>query len=83
MTWTEALTEGRHWDEGRDRARVRKAFQTLCRTRTSWPAPADLLTALPPVERLLALPTKPCDPDVARRYVEEINREIKGWVANG
>lgn len=48
--WLDAITDGRSWDEGRDTPRVAQAFRTLARTVRRWPAPAEFLEALPPVE---------------------------------
>ncbi len=45
--WREALTVNRVWDQGRDTPRIRKAFLTLASSRRSWPAPPDLIEALP------------------------------------
>ena len=52
MAWVEAVTNRRAFDEGLDAGRFRKAFVTLAMTRTSWPAPADFLAALPQREQL-------------------------------
>lgn len=51
LTWMEAITDGRSWDEGRDMGRVQAAFRTLGRTVRRWPAPAEFLDALPRVEQ--------------------------------
>lgn len=76
MTWHEALTDGRSWDQQRDAPRLRKAFVTLARTRTSWPAPLHLIEALPKVEPLKAIPSTLPDPARAERYMDEIAKEL-------
>lgn len=77
MAWREVLTDGRAWDEARDRDRIRKAFITLARTRRQWPAPVDFLEALPRyIPELTALPSKPTDPDKARRVIADLAAEL-------
>lgn len=78
MAWMEALTDGRHWDEGRDRERIRRAFVTLARTRRQWPAPADFLEALPRIEPLRALPKAAADPARAAACIAEARRLLQG-----
>lgn len=46
-TWVEAIGRGRDFREVPDRARFRAAFVTLAENRRTWPAPRDLLDALP------------------------------------
>lgn len=77
MAWQEVLTDGRAWDEARDRDRIRKAFVTLARTRRQWPAPVDFLEALPRyTPELRALPSRPADPEKAARAIAQISREL-------
>lgn len=45
LAWREAL--GEHWSEERDAPRVQEGFRVLMRTCTHWPAPADLVAAMP------------------------------------
>lgn len=47
MTWVEALTAGRTWDQQRDTPRIRTAFASMVLSATRWPMPRDLLDALP------------------------------------
>lgn len=77
-TWIEMLTFNRVWDEARDAPRIRHAFRVLGSTRTEWPAPANLVEHLPPVEKQLALPEKPINPDVAQANIERIRRMLSG-----
>lgn len=51
MAWHEAITEGRQFDQQRDRERFRSAFRTLAATCTQWPAPRQFLEALPPLPK--------------------------------
>lgn len=46
--WVETLTVRLDWERERDAGRIRKAFVDMAGTRRSWPAPADLIEALPP-----------------------------------
>lgn len=45
--WIDALSFGRQWDQERDTPRIRHAFRVLGANRTEWPAPLDLVQALP------------------------------------
>jgi hypothetical protein len=49
--WIDALALGRQWDQERDTPRIRHAFRVLCASRTEWPAPKDLVEALPASEQ--------------------------------
>lgn len=46
-TWVEAISRGRDFRESKDRPRFRAAFVTLAENRVTWPAPRDLIEALP------------------------------------
>lgn len=46
-TWIEALCHGREWRQSLDQLRVRRAFIALAGTCTVWPAPRQLLDAMP------------------------------------
>lgn len=46
--WEIALTTGKEWDEQADAGRFDAAFSVLAGTQRYWPAPCDLLNALPP-----------------------------------
>ena len=54
--WVDSLAGGdwdaalniRYWDEALDGPRIAAAFMAMARTRSTWPAPRDLLNALPP-----------------------------------
>ncbi|MFK2876918.1 hypothetical protein [Rhodanobacter hydrolyticus] len=67
MAWREAITEGRQFDQQRDRERFRIAFRTLASTCTHWPAPRQLLDALP------AIP----NPEQVKR-IEHEERRLRG-----
>lgn len=47
--WVEAITEGRVFEEQRDAPRFKAAFRALQGRCKSWPAPRDLLDAMPPL----------------------------------
>ena len=73
MAWTEAVTHGKAFDEQLDADRFRKAFVTMAATRTTWPAPADFIAALPAREQLaLAKQTIKADPARAAAACAEI-----------
>lgn len=77
QAWAEAITDGRSFDEELDAGRFRRAFVALARTRTSWPAPHDFLTALPEREQLqLARHSVKADPERAAAAFAEIAREL-------
>lgn len=78
MAWVEAITTKREFDEGLDASRFRKAFVTLASTRTSWPAPADFLTALPERDQLaLARESRKADPERAAAACAEIAKALR------
>lgn len=82
MAWVEALTNGRAWDEARDRPRFKQAFVVLAGRRRQWPAPVDFLEALPRVE-LKALPKLhiPPNPERVKAALDEISKSLNGEVA--
>lgn len=47
--WVEAITDGRVYEEQRDAPRFKAAFRTLQGRCKHWPAPRDLLEAMPPL----------------------------------
>lgn len=65
MTWREAITDGRVFNEMTDVSRFRRAFTKLISTRRTWPSPQDFLDALPKMEK----------PREARALVDESSRE--------
>ena len=71
QVWVETLTDGRSWDQQRDRQRIRSAFVTLARTHTTWPQPKHFLEALPKAEPLRAIPSKPANPQRAQHHIEQ------------
>lgn len=80
MAWCEALTDQRVWDERLDAPRFRKAFVTLAKTRTHWPAPTHFMEALPPREQLaLTKQTIPADPERAAAAIAEVQRLLGRW----
>lgn len=50
VTWHEAITHDRAFDQARDRPRFDAAFRTLASECRSWPTPRDFLDALPAVK---------------------------------
>jgi hypothetical protein len=70
--WVDALTFGRHWDQDRDALRIQQAFRRLAASRTEWPAPSDLLEAMPSSDQP-KLSNKPILP--ATREEREANLE--------
>lgn len=82
MTWREALTTGKDWDEGRDRLRFQRAFITLARTRRTWPTPADFIEALPPPDQnIVALPRPKADDAKVREIFSGLAKSL--GVGNG
>lgn len=78
MAWVEMISDGREFVEHVDAPRFRKAFVTLGKTRTSWPAPADFLTALPERDQLAITKTPiKADPERAARAMAEIAAALK------
>lgn len=73
LAWYASLTHGRVWSEQHDRTRIEHAFHSLGQTVTRWPAPADLLRALPPSGQLqLAGPeSRPADPEYLRKLLHD------------
>lgn len=47
MTWVEAISAGRAFDRQLDAPRIRAAFRILEGRCTRWPAPRELLEAMP------------------------------------
>lgn len=50
QAWLDAVTYRRQWVEQRDAPRVAEAFRVLVATCRKWPAPHDLIEALPAPE---------------------------------
>lgn len=72
--WTRALDRHLQLDAMRDVPRIRAAFELLTASRRTWPLPADLIAALPPLEprpvaEVRALP-RPSDPGVAEHHLD-------------
>jgi hypothetical protein len=62
-----------------DAARVLEAFTVLATRIDRWPAPRQLLDALPRRPRPQpALPAPKADPEKARRYIEQMRRMLRG-----
>jgi hypothetical protein len=71
--WVEAITTGRVFDR-----QLRKAFVNLAGNRTSWPAPAHFVEAMPPREQLaLTKQPIPADPERAAAAIAEVERMLK------
>jgi len=67
----------RVWRED-DAARLLEAFTILATRIDRWPAPRQLLDAIPRRKQPPALPAKRADPAVARQYLDEIRQMLKG-----
>lgn len=75
LTWHEAITVGREWDEERDAPRIRAAFVSLATTRETWPQPRHFLDALPRVEqKAIAYEVKPLSKDEADKRLADIRK---------
>lgn len=70
--WIEALWKSQSWTEG-DAARIEEGFALLSARVERWPAPAQLLAALPPRALPRALPEPPPDPETRRRIAQMIS----------
>lgn len=73
------------WQESPDAARIRQAFGELFRRCTAWPAPRDLLDALPARAPPQALPPPPMTPEQRARnrarvaeLIDALNRKFTG-----
>lgn len=55
--WGETLAEYQRWDRARDTPRLHRGFAILTATSVRWPAPAQLLKALPVIPPEVCLPT--------------------------
>jgi hypothetical protein len=76
--WVEAITTGRVFDRQLDTPRLRKAFVNLAGNRTSWPAPAHFVEAMPPREQLaLTKQPIPADPERAAAAIAEVERMLR------
>lgn len=76
--WCAAVSHGRVFDRALDAERIRAAFVTLASTRTSWPAPAHFVDALPPRKQLaLTKQPIPADPERAAAAIAEVERLLK------
>lgn len=74
--WLEAVTEGKVFDQELDTARFKRGFAILCRDRSSWPVPSDLLEAMPPrVQLALTKQPIPASPERAEAAAAEL-----GWL---
>lgn len=78
LAWIDALSM-RSWDDARDPRRIETAFRRLSATAQRWPAPAQLLDALPP---RLEVVKKPAPASVAadcaakRRRMQQIIAQL-------
>jgi hypothetical protein len=70
--WLIALTNRRAWSEERDAERVRQGFAVLSGRLTRWPAPAQLLEAMPSPVEPRALPGPSRLSEVGRRELAKI-----------
>jgi len=58
QVWTETLWHGKAWHEDRDRDRLEVGFARLAQGVDRWPAPAQLLEALPRADAQPQLPVR-------------------------
>ena len=71
-SWADALWPGRAWQEA-DAERIAEGFRRLSATHRQWPAPADLLTALPArAASMPALPRHVADDDERARTLQHL-----------
>ena len=65
------------WDQARDTPRIRQAFATLTRTRTTWPAPIHFREALPRFEQVgIGYEVKPLPPEQAQARLDGIRAQL-------
>lgn len=77
--WLEAI-RARRWDEQRDAERIRAGFRVLFGTCERWPAPARLLSNLPPPKSTAGLPAPVLTDEQrnnGRRQLAEILQKLK------
>lgn len=80
MTWYDALTLNRSWDRERDTQRIRTAFVSLTAQSRRWPAPADLIAALPPAPERKKIGRVECDEAHRKRnrqHLAAVTAELK------
>ena len=68
---------GKAWAE-EDHSRILEAFTRLATRIDRWPAPRQLLEALPPRPQPPALEGPSADPELAKQYIQEIQDMLKG-----
>ncbi|MFZ0871577.1 MAG: hypothetical protein WAM90_12745 [Rhodanobacter sp.] len=78
LTWVEAVTHGKRWEQDRDTNRIRDAFATLAATCNVWPSPAVFLLAVPPASK--QRPVSRLDDEQRRasglRHIAEICKQL-------
>lgn len=78
--WIEALWPEIGWAEHLDRERIERGFLSLAASVERWPAPAQLLRAMPARPQQPALPTPPLDAEQrrrARRIIARLRRRLE------
>lgn len=75
--WVETLADGMKWERERDAPRIRKAFATLAKTRTTWPAPLHFREALPAIEqKAIGYEVKPVSREESLQIIARLRAEI-------
>lgn len=77
--WTDALRFHHLDDEARDVPRIAEGFRVLAATCHAWPAPIDLVRAMPPANQrqyFHALPKPELTPEQAEAYRQHARRVI-------
>lgn len=75
--WLVALSKGSQREEHVDAPRIRKGFETLFATCERWPAPAQLLRAMPAAEAPLQIPK----PKRTGKQIQTGNAALDGLMA--
>ncbi len=77
--WIHLLwNSGRAWEQDLDTPRILEGFTRLGARVERWPAPKQLLDALPPRPRPPLLEPPPVDREHGKRQVRELRRMLKG-----
>lgn len=80
--WLDAITRRKVYEQDRDAPRIRDAFRTLAATRRRWPAPVDLLEAMPRVTTQASAPRLPAGAEAkakARAVVDDLAARLGVW----
>jgi hypothetical protein len=80
-TWIDTLNgHPIQWDAKQDVPRINAAFMTLQRTVKFWPAPSDLIDAMPPRQQRLSLDYKPkaTMSEATRKLLDGLKERLRG-----